>query len=82
MKHDTKHEKNIFLSIYRNGVKFSQGLNDCAAVGETENFMEKEMVLDCFAFCICLMHLVWCRDSLHVMLKFDACLIKVEDLLS
>jgi len=44
--------------------------------------MKKEMIVDCFAFCICLIHLVWCHDSLCLMLKFCAFLMKIEDLLS
>ena len=59
MKHDTNHEKNICHGIYWKDVsvsdwKFSQELNDleCAAVVETEDFMKKEIILDCFALSV------------------------------
>jgi hypothetical protein len=50
--------------------------------GGTEEPTKEEVIFDCFAFSISLVHLVWCHDSLHFVLEFHAFLIKVEDLLS
>ena len=88
-KHDTKCEKKNCLGIYKNGVsvsdcRFSKGLNDfeCAAVGETEDFIKQEVILRLLCLLHMCIHLVWYHDSLHLMLKFHPCLIMVEDLLS
>jgi len=43
-----------------------------------ENFVIKEVPFDCL-FLFCISSYTWCHSSLHLVLKFQACVIRVID---